>query len=120
MKVSREMADLSQSEVARLLGYGDRTVISNYETGRREMMPAQMCRAANLFGVSPGTFLNPAARSLEDHELEETVRNDMLFAMRVIECTEQLRDKEARLRFLSNLEAEVRRNTFPRKKPYFE
>ena len=120
MKVSREMADLSQSEVARLLGYGDRTVISNYETGRREMMPAQMCRAANLFGVAPGTFLNPATKSLDDRELEETVRNDMLFAMRVIECTEQLRDKEARLRFLSSLEAEVRRNTFPRKKTPFQ
>ncbi|MEM1088455.1 MAG: helix-turn-helix transcriptional regulator [Pseudomonadota bacterium] len=120
VKVSREMADLSQTEVAKLLGWGDRTTISNYETGKREMMPAQMCRIASLLGVTPGTFLNPAITALEDHELEETVRDDMLFSRRVMQCTEKLRDREARMRFLASLEAEVQRTVYPRNKPPFQ
>lgn len=55
----RERAALSQQEVADALGFNDRQTVAAIEGGERRVAPAELVRAATLFGVAMEAFVDP-------------------------------------------------------------
>lgn len=59
LRALRERAALSQQQVADGLGFADRQTVAAIEAGERRVAPAELVRAAALFGVGMETFVDP-------------------------------------------------------------
>lgn len=57
LRAAREMAGLSQGQVARMLGM-HRPSISEMEAGRRRVSAEELAKLAEIYGVEPGWFAN--------------------------------------------------------------
>ena len=112
LKVGREVADLSQTEAARLMGLGHRSTIAKYETGERETTPALLCRFGRLYGTPPGSYLEAACSTTDADELEILVRSEIQFVALLIEYAEHIKDPVERKRIVKGLEMSAKKQGY--------
>jgi transcriptional regulator with XRE-family HTH domain len=101
LRSARELAGLSQGQVAKRMGV-HRPTISEIEAGRRNVTGAELSRFAELYDVSVGWLAGEGADKLEPQddrlqlafrELKKLKPNDMDKLMRVLAALRGPKDK---------------------------
>ena len=59
LKIARENSGLTQSELAKRLGFKDRQTITAIESGQRKMSAEELLKTINIFGVDVDYFSDP-------------------------------------------------------------
>lgn len=57
IKLYRKRAKMTQEELARLVGYTDRSSIAKIETGQVDLSQSKIKQFADIFGVKPGDLM---------------------------------------------------------------
>lgn len=70
IKMLRSERGWSQEELAKKLGYQERSIISLVELGKRGIDTDTLIRYADLFGVTPTYLLGWENKNLSDSEIE--------------------------------------------------
>ncbi len=66
IKKLREENDLSQEELAKRVGYSDKSMISRIESGRVDLPQSKILLLAEIFHVTPGELMGDTKRTMEE------------------------------------------------------
>jgi transcriptional regulator with XRE-family HTH domain len=77
IKKLREENDLSQEELAKRVGYSDKSMISRIESGKVDLTQNKILLFADVFKVTPGELMGDTIRTMEERIQEH---NDLIRA----------------------------------------
>ena len=77
IKILREMNDVTQVELAKILGYASTGTISLIENGIKGMKNVVVIKAAEFFRIHPSVLLLPSEMGREELEIYSAVMNLM-------------------------------------------
>ena len=66
IKKLREENDLSQEELAKRVGYSDKSMISRIESGKVDLTQSKILLLAEIFNVTPGELMGDTKRTMEE------------------------------------------------------
>lgn len=72
IKKYRKSKGLSQTELAKLVGYADKTMISHIENGKIDLSQSKVEEFAKVLGVDPGTLMGWTQQETEYTLVKET------------------------------------------------
>jgi transcriptional regulator with XRE-family HTH domain len=96
LRAARELAGLSQGQIAKLMGY-HRPTISEIEAGRRKVTTQEVSAFARYYGVTTDWLLNDSAKrdpivELAARELSKLKKSDLDRFLRILRSMKKLSD----------------------------